>query len=86
MQGRELLPRLQGGRGRYWSVDTSPQQHWCSLLTGTISTPQLTHPAVIASRASPTSQTGLELLRKDGRVLKCYRDIHDAIWCAALLL
>lgn len=33
-----------------------------------------------ACRCCSVLQTGLELLRQDGRVLQCYRDIHDAIW------
>ena len=32
------------------------------------------------ARLPPRTQTGLALLQQDGRVLKCYTDIHDAIW------
>ena len=34
----------------------------------------------VQSYVVATDQVGLRLLHQDGRVLKCYRSIHDAIW------
>ncbi len=79
--------RLRGERsfGGPAGAGTSPWKRFVQFLSAdsTFATggpfPRLLNPAC---HPAPCLQIGLRLLQAEGGVLKCYTDIHDAIWWA----